>query len=237
MKHLFEPVTGQRDGPGERETLFETLAQNLTRKGYSIHTNALPNGLSQKLWDLQQNIPSAEFRKAGVGKNKSFNIDALTRTDKISWIDNASPAGVAWNYWAASLQTFLNTQLYLGLFSFESHFSHYSDGGFYQKHQDAFSGQNNRILSIVTYLNRDWVSTDAGELVLFTGDKGGTPILISPQFGTLVAFLSEEVPHEVLMTNSDRYSIAGWFRINSFNEPANETVLDKTHLKEIRKWH
>jgi SM-20-related protein len=31
----------------------------------------------------------------------------------------------------------------------------------------------------------------------------------------LVVFLSEEFPHEVLPTATDRYSIAGWFRVNT----------------------
>ena len=197
--------------------LFETLAQNLTDKGYSIHTNALPEGLSQELWDLQRNIPSVEYHSAGVGRSENFHIDTLIRKDEISWIDDSSPAGAAWNCWAASLQAFLNARLYLGLFSFESHFSHYSNGGFYQKHQDAFLGQDNRILSLVTYLNKDWVNSDVGELVLFTGDEGNTPIIVAPQFGTLVAFLSEEVPHEVLMTSCDRFSIAGWFQVKDLN--------------------
>ena len=194
--------------------LFENLARNLETKGYSVHTNALPDGLSQKLWDLQQAIPATDYHTAGVGRHGTFKVDGLVRSDRISWIDGTSGAGVAWDLWAASLQTFLNARLYLGLFSFESHFSHYADGGYYQKHQDAFLGQDNRILSIVTYLNRDWRHSDAGELVLFTGDKGDAPIIIAPQFGTLVAFLSEEIPHEVLMTNCDRLSIAGWFRVS-----------------------
>ena len=61
------------------------------------------------------------------------------------------------------------------------------------------------------------MSADAGELVLFTGDESDTPIIVTPQFGTTVVFLSVEIPHEVLMTNSDRISIAGWFRVNDFN--------------------
>jgi len=38
---------------------------------------------------------------------------------------------------------------------------------------------------------------------------------VLPQLGTLVVFLSEEFPHEVLAAQRDRYSIAGWFRVNS----------------------
>jgi SM-20-related protein len=38
---------------------------------------------------------------------------------------------------------------------------------------------------------------------------------IKPDAGTLVIFLSDEFPHEVMTVFKDRYSIAGWFRINN----------------------
>jgi len=38
---------------------------------------------------------------------------------------------------------------------------------------------------------------------------------ITPSLGTIVVFLSEEFPHEVLPAKSDRYSITGWFRLNN----------------------
>jgi len=198
--------------------MFADMARNLTAYGFSIHTNALPDGLSQRLWDLQQSLPAAKYQKAGVGRNSDFTVDAIIRKDQLSWIDDATLAGAEWLLWAATLQAYLNAHLFLGLFSFESHFARYTVGDFYQKHQDAFAGQRNRVLSIVTYLNRDWVSADAGELILFTGTDGNVPITVCPQFGTLVAFLSEEIPHEVLATSRDRFSIAGWFRVNVPNE-------------------
>ena len=32
---------------------------------------------------------------------------------------------------------------------------------------------------------------------------------------TVVMFLSEEIPHEVKPAQRDRYSVTGWFRLNS----------------------
>ena len=71
------------------------------------------------------------------------------------------------------------------------------------------------MLSIVLYLNRAWTSHDGGELVLYgdQGDRTGTRVL--PLLGTLVVFMSEDFPHEVLPARRDRYSIAGWFRRNT----------------------
>lgn len=49
--------------------------------------------------------------------------------------------------------------------------------------------------------------------------------VIPPEAGTLVLFLSEDVPHEVLPAYADRYSIAGWFRVNDrLGAPALQVV-------------
>ena len=70
-------------------------------------------------------------------------------------------------------------------------------------------------MSTVAYLNADWTVADGRELVLCSddGDREGTRVL--PVMGTLVVFLSEEFPHKVLPASRDRYSVAGWFRVNS----------------------
>jgi len=102
--------------------------------------------------------------------------------------------------------------LFLGLFSFESHFAHYPPGAFYKTHLDAFKGESNRILSVVTYLNSGWLPDDGGEMVLYTETDS---LSVTPALSTLAIFLSEDFPHEVLPTQRDRYSIAGWFRLNT----------------------
>ena len=64
------------------------------------------------------------------------------------------------------------------------------------------------------YLNDDWQASDGGELVVY--DEHSQEVLhrVLPSAGTLVCFLSEEFPHEVLPAHRDRMSIAGWFRID-----------------------
>ena len=110
---------------------------------------------------------------------------------------------------------FRSRRLFLGLFSFESHFSHYQSGDFYRKHLDAFKGEANRVLSLVTYLNRGWEPNQGGELVIYSPEDGTELVKVTPMFATLVLFLSEEFSHEVLPTARNRYSVAGWFRLNS----------------------
>ena len=38
---------------------------------------------------------------------------------------------------------------------------------------------------------------------------------VRPEYGKLVIFLSEVFPHEVRPAQRERYSIAGWFRVNN----------------------
>ena len=70
------------------------------------------------------------------------------------------------------------------------------------------------MLSVVTYLNPGWQNADGGELVLYQDEQDMTGIKVAPLHGTVVVFLSEEFPHEVLPATRDRYSVAGWFRVN-----------------------
>ena len=194
--------------------LFGTVARNLADKGYSVHTNGLPYVLSHMLWDEMQGLDFDQFHNAGIGRNHKTQIDTLIRSDEIMWIDATTKSRMAWLKWTASLQDYLNEKLFLGLFSFESHFAQYKNGDFYKTHQDAFQGDDNRKISIIIYLNKNWLLKDGGELILHTNEGSGEDIKVAPEFGTLVVFLSEEMLHEVLETNCDRHSIAGWFRIN-----------------------
>ncbi len=202
-------------GEGNSQHIFEAVAADLLDKGYSIKPNAVPVSLLGELWQQLRSMPNREFGPAGVGRQQSHTINHFVRSDTISWIERDTPAGDAWLDWAAGLQKYLNRNLFLGLFSFESHFSHYAPGDFYKKHLDAFKGQSNRVLSLVLYLNPDWMPGDGGELALYHGERSQSVLKVTPSMGTLVAFLSEEFPHEVLSANRDRYAIAGWFRLNT----------------------
>lgn len=194
--------------------LFSRIACDLTDKGYSVIPNALPGLLSEQLFGQIQSLHSHDFSEAGVGRSHDQTLNRFVRRDAIRWIEGDTLPEKHWLDWSGRLQTYLNRHLFLGLFSYESHFSHYRPGDFYRKHLDAFRGQTNRRLSTVAYLNPGWMPDDGGELVLF-GEKGEGEILrITPAYGTLAIFLSETFPHEVLPTNRHRYSIAGWFRVN-----------------------
>ena len=200
------------------ETLFALIADDIEKQGYSIRPNSLPVDIADSLFAYQINLNSDKYEDAGIGRGDDYVKTEFVRTDEICWITGASVEGQQWLDWTERLKNYLNRRFFLGLFSFESHFAHYAPGDYYKRHYDAFKGETNRILSVVAYLNPGWTTSDAGELVLYDSelDKEGTKVL--PTYGTLAIFLSEEFPHEVLPANRDRYSVAGWFRVNTSSE-------------------
>lgn len=197
------------------ETLFARIAADIEQQGYSINPAALPETLSATLFAHQQSLAADKFTQAGIGRQDNYLRNEFVRTDEICWITGVSSAGQQWLNWTQALQQYLNRRLFLGLFSFESHFAHYSPGDYYKRHYDAFRGEANRVLSVVVYLNSGWTTAESGELVLYQSDRDWEGIKVLPLMGTIAVFLSEEFPHEVLPAKRDRYSIAGWFRVNT----------------------
>jgi len=205
-----------RDGfDNTSDILFERIASDIREKGYSINPAALPLELTDALMQHLACMQASKFTDAGIGRGRQHIYNDFVRTDEICWITGESVAGKDWLNWTSGLQTYLNRRLFLGLFSFESHFAHYAPGDYYKRHCDAFRGEANRVLSVVVYLNQSWSPTDGGELVLYKDDSDHDGLRVTPGLGTVVVFLSEEFPHEVLPAVRDRYSIAGWFRVNT----------------------
>lgn len=208
-------IFDQDDG-GSDEGLFAAIAEGILQKDYSIIPNALSPVLLGQLYEHLQSMSAEQFVRAGTGRRSDYGLNDFVRTDSICWITGQSAAGRQWLEWSEKLRRFLNQRLLLGLFSFESYFSHYGPGDFYRKHCDAFKGETNRVLSLVLYLNPGWTLHDGGELVLYSAKNLDQPLVkVTPGYGTLVTFLSEGLPHEVLPAKRDRYSIAGWFRVNT----------------------
>lgn len=197
------------------ETLFGQIANDIEKQGFSIKPAALPEDVANALYVHQQMLENHKYSDAGIGRGDDYVLTEFVRTDEICWITGESDAGKKWLDWTSQLQRFLNQRLFLGLFSFESHFAHYAPGAYYKRHYDAFRGEANRVLSVVVYLNPAWSNTDGGELVLYKDDIDHDGIKVVPLFATIVVFLSEEFPHEVLPAAKDRFSIAGWFRVNT----------------------
>ena len=195
--------------------LLDRIADALVDKGYLILRDALDPQLTQALFQRVRKLSAAHFQRAGVGREQDLHLNSRVRQDQIRWLEPGDAAETAYLEWMKALRTGLNRRLFMGLFDYESHFSHYAPGAFYKRHLDAFRGQTNRVLTTVFYLNPHWQQRDGGELLLYPEQGDEVLARVAPDAGTLVIFLSDRFPHEVLPARSDRYSIAGWFRVNT----------------------
>ncbi|MDF2179546.1 2OG-Fe(II) oxygenase [Aliiglaciecola sp. CAU 1673] len=193
---------------------FDNLADAIAEQGYALlqdpQTLALADGLLSELNSYKE----AHFQQAGIGRENLLQQNSQVRTDAIRWLDGHTSAQKQFLNGMATLRVELNRRLFMGLFDYECHFAHYRPGDFYKRHLDAFKGRTNRVLSTVLYLNPDWQPADGGELLMYEKKQEKPFLRLVPEFGKLVIFLSERFPHEVLPAQRDRYSIAGWFRVN-----------------------
>lgn len=154
----------------------------------------------------------AEFAVAAIGRGKHRQALSDQRRDTTLWL--SGNIAVQRQYLAAmdSLRCEINRRLFLGLRDYEAHYAHYAAGAFYRRHRDAFAHTQitaaapQRVVTSVIYLN----TSAGGELAI--GNDEHEIVRVAPVAGTAVFFLSAEFPHEVLPSQSDRYSISGWFR-------------------------
>jgi len=197
-------------------SLYDRIADALVEQGYIILPSALPETLGHALRRRVLTLNCGHFHRAGIGREQDHQLQGDIRRDQIRWLSDQSPVEAEYLAWMDHLRNGLNRRLFMGLFDYEAHFSHYPEGAFYRRHLDAFRGQTNRVLTTVFYLNPDWQPDLGGELLIWPEPDSNRVIeRVMPQMGTLVVFLSERFPHEVLPAHTDRYSIAGWFRVNT----------------------
>ena len=197
------------------DSRLDTIAEALVDQGFIVLTQALDEELIAGLSAEACSMQSAAFTAAGTGRENLQQHDTRVRSDKISWLQANSQASRLYLDFAEQLRHGLNHRLFLGLFDYECHYARYEPGDFYAKHRDAFAGRRNRLLSSVLYLNRDWQRDAGGELMLYAEDATTLLRRVEPEYNTLVLFLSERFPHEVLPARRMRYSVTGWFRVNT----------------------
>lgn len=212
---LLDELSPRLDCEKVLEDRAERICDDLQHQGYSIQPSCLPVDILLALQDQVMTLGDSEFVRAGIGRNAQHHTNDFVRSDKVCWMTGETPPGAAWLEWCESLRVAINRRLFMGLFSFESHYAWYPAGAYYKRHYDAFRGHTNRVLSVVGYLNSEWATDDGGELVLYKDASDRDGLKVTPLAGTLVVFLSENFPHEVLPARRDRFSIAGWYRVNS----------------------
>lgn len=194
------------------EKIFNTLINSFIENKIGIAENFLSESLSLNLKEnLKTLYQESRLQSAGTGKKTKVEYNKLFRSDLIYWLDREHN-NIHENDFLDLMDDFvkyLNATCYTGITSYEFHYTLYEKGSFYKKHLDQFRNNDSRKYSMIMYLNTEWKEDDGGELCIHHDDKSQN---ISPVSGRTVLFKSNELEHEVLITNKPRMSITGWLK-------------------------
>jgi SM-20-related protein len=197
----------------EKSPFTNDLFERLEHEGYAVVENFLPEPLHEALrLEAMEHFEKRAMKPAAVGTGEKKRRLREVRGDYIRWLEGETKAQRRLLELVDTYRQALNRRFFLGLNDYEAHFAVYPEGDGYQKHWDNFKGRNNRIVTTVFYLNPDWDESLGGELLVY--DKSGEKVIdrVLPKPGTLVTFMTEEIPHEVRPSKRPRVSIAGWLR-------------------------
>lgn len=204
----------------QTDSQLTLIVEALYSRGYVVIEQVFDNNYLTSLLKQLIDLNPHAFQPAGIGRDSDYQKNQFIRSDRIHWLDGDETFLGSYRQWAEALRLAVNRRLFLGLYEYECMFAHYPKGAFYKRHIDAFQSGINRRLSTVLYLNPNWGPNDGGELVLYAPDSEQVLARVLPHMGTMVLFLSEEFPHEVLAANRARYSLTGWYRVNEGVLPA-----------------
>jgi len=112
----------------------------------------------------------------------------------------------------------------------------YPSGGRYRRHLDGLNvGAQAREYSFILYLNADWIALDGGHLRVFEYEGGSVRghLDVEPKAGTIVAFKSDRVPHEVLATNARRVALVGWYNRRKTSEEVDTEASANEELSPL----
>ena len=202
-------------------SVFDSIADDLAERGYAIADQFLSQNEVSSI--LALNVFQAgidQFRKAGIGKQQQHQVNEAIRGDYIQWIDktNAAPPLSLYLAKVEGLMRHLNETLFLSLKDYEIHMTVYPIGSFYKRHLDQFKRDDRRKLSIICYLNENWLEEHGGQLRIHRPE---TSVDVLPLAGRMVCFRSDQLEHEVLPATRERLSLTGWLL---------DQFTDLTHL-------
>lgn len=198
----------------KQEQKFELLIEGILENGYAVCDNFLEkNEVENLLKTFSIRYEQGKFKEASIGKSSEIQKNIEIRGDEILWLESDS-VDLSERVLLDKNQEFvdyLNQTCYLGIVDTEIHFAKYGVGKFYRRHRDTFQAKKGRILSVIYYLNTNWVSENGGNLIIYTNKNNlETAVEIAPLAGRMVCFESEKLDHEVTEAFSERFSITGW---------------------------
>lgn len=189
---------------------LNAVADGLAEKGFAAVDQFLSPAEVKAITSLDdfQNA-LLHFKRAGIGKTVDKMINESIRGDYIQWVDKNLAAAPVRVYLQRleELIRFLNQSLFLSLKDYEVHQTVYPIGTFYKRHLDQFKKDDHRKISVICYLNEDWLPQQGGQLRVYF-PEGSFDVL--PEAGRLVCFRSDLLEHEVLPATRERMSITGW---------------------------
>ncbi|RYY23813.1 MAG: 2OG-Fe(II) oxygenase [Chitinophagaceae bacterium] len=194
------------------EKIFNDLVSSFIENKIGIAENFLSKPIA---FHLKENLISLHgdklMEQAGTGSKDDLRHNDLVRSDIIYWLDRKHDNVHENNFFDLmdAFIIYLNETCYTGITSYEFHYTLYEKGSFYKKHIDQFQGNDSRKYSMIMYLNDEWEVGHGGELRIHLDDGHQD---ISPVNGKSVFFKSNELTHEVLISNKPRMSITGWLK-------------------------
>jgi SM-20-related protein len=189
---------------------YEMIADGLATDGIAVADHFLSNIEVENVITTDAfSRALLHFKKAGIGKSSTKQIDEGIRGDYIQWIDKTTAPESVKIYLERldQLKVFLNKTLFLSLKDLEVHMTMYPIGAFYKRHLDQFKKDDHRKLSVICYLNSGWKKEDGGQLRVYSS-KGEADYF--PEAGRLVCFRSDLLEHEVQPALRERLSLTGW---------------------------
>ncbi len=192
--------------------IFDTLINSFIADEVGIADDFLSKSLAGL---LKKNLlalhANQQMLGAGTGNASLVSLDKAVRSDKIYWLDPLHHDLHEDDFFLLMDRfiRYLNQTCYTGITGYEFHYTLYEKGSFYKKHIDQFKTDKSRAYSMIMYLNADWLPADGGELCIHHAHHKQN---IAPENGKCVFFKSNDLIHEVLLTQQPRLSITGWLK-------------------------